>query len=359
MDVPLEGFKKAFDIVNAVPAGVVDTSRFVKMKVAAAELRMRLSGVVTAESHCRAGAGTWVGTVERRYLAAFLAAAATKTVVASVSKSHLILQAGSQRVQLPLVEVKGNYAAWPGTGTVVAFDEERIADIGMAAGYVATAPGSENLAAVALFPGYGLIATDSVALVGVLTKHISKRVMLPRELADLVKSMAGASLVVDKAGAALQSKAGYVYQSTSARLEKYPETKLRGLLDKARVATPVAMFSIPESRAALEVIGKISLAGNDAMVQLQFAAGDQVRLHVDSEGGSFDGALKNLQKRSGKDCRMLWPLGRVRPWLERLADLELEHIWCGLLDQVTFLRANVKAGPTYLLLLADMSSGSK
>lgn len=353
MEVELEKLRAAFDLLDHVPADDSDTSKMVRVSVRkTGGLGLALAGLVAGSAGC-SGKGKDPEArlhIDRRYLRAFLSTAGADKITVKMDEQALHLVSDCQKARLAAVAVDGKYPHWKGDGKAINLPEWLRADLPCLVQFSQRLPGAEYFELTQAVGGFGVLATDSLALMGCLDPALKLTVALPRLFVEVACKIPEAALFADEQVLVLKSEAGYLMQPLCAAAETYPFKDLQGLLNRALKAGTLLRVKAQTLADELKQVGLLSTAGPQTIVQLKTAAKGRSLLTSVTEQATVERSLACAGKG---EYDATWVAGPVITFANHLAGLDPDcTIDGGRLEHTSFFRAMVEKR-TYLLLLID------
>lgn len=353
MKAKLEDLRSAFALVDAVPSiAVSESGQFVRLVAHKKALKLALCGTLWAEAQAATDATEdWSAYVDRRLLKPFLATAAGDVVeIANAKDGGLVLRAGQRLEVAPHAEIAG-YEQWTPKSALEPSDTV-LAALRTAARYLPNVAGSEHVDAVWFGKGYGVVATDTLLMTAMLDGAVVEaEYFVPAAVAAALATAPGAKLAAEKTGMGAVFPNGYVYQSYSADLDRYPKAKCRDAIDAAAKAP--LQFTVPaaELASAVSVAAQFLFDGGES-ARLSMAKSGNLLLAVDTSAGKFQRTL--IAKQSKLKDALQWPIKRILPWLEAMEAAQPGCVVeCARMENASVLRlAHNKQ--RYILLFADM-----
>jgi hypothetical protein len=251
MKISVEELRAAFDVVNAVDDdAAVESSHFIRLQQNQKQISLTLTGTLWGEASADGdGNGKWTAYVDRRVMKAFLATANGKEIEI-LYKDKLILKANS-RIELALHTPITGYESWKPAATYDLSDELK-AIINTGAKYLPSSAGTENVSAICFRKDYGVIATDTLFLFGVLSVKLPADVLIPPAIAKLAGDTSG-KLATDNDGAGIALPNGFVYEPRSTKLSKYPFDGCKNRIDEAAKTAPlIATASVKDTNTVFK-----------------------------------------------------------------------------------------------------------
>lgn len=360
-----EALRQAYGIVNYVPVhpGLL-SSQFIRLEYAKGRLRLGLCGLVTAEATLEVTFDhPWENPlqIQRDGLGAFLAHAHTEHFSMEATAQQLILRSGTRRVVLATSADVGGYATWKKgktTTSIANLPKALIKDLGLLAHYAPITTSADHLSAVYLVEGLGALVTDSF-LVAARTHPKSKTTFpLPGVFAGLMANMGvPGGLVLAAAGSGLQFPSGYVYQSNSSALDKYPLKRMIALVKSGLAVTPVLTFKTGTLLESLKYL-KAFVPGSDTDVMVACRPGPGSAITLQAQLPQTEASRRLPVADIGalpKD--VFWELGPLWPWTAHVGTAKgVERVELLLPEKHVYgFRAPIKnrPGEAYLLILAE------
>jgi hypothetical protein len=327
MKADTEELRIAFQIVDQVDnqPGLL-SSQFVQLKAGKDFLEMSLTGLCTSQATIpTSGNENWTWYIDRRILQAFLSTAKTKTVTFDVQKDILLCQSGRQKITAANMDTVTGYASWtPPKGSIqLTLTPELRRELVLHSKYAPTTAAADQLSAVYICKGYGILASDSFVVAVCLDTSYQKTTPLPVLLSSLLSSNSVASVLVDKQGAGVQYKQGYLYQPLSDNcISSYPLKKIAHV-----VATQLS------GKPELRVKAKVFL---ETLTHLKsFIFGTDTDTKITCISGQPGQTLLSLTVTQGKvqtgmaaeyktDFKIELALAKLLPWVEYINSINGE-----------------------------------
>ncbi len=354
MKVSTEKFQEAFCVVDAVSVhNTLMSSQFVRLVSKGGTLRLSMTGMMYGDAVIKPLVDeAWEFFVDRKALSAFLFSASGEIVITN-KKNELSLECQSQSMTLqPPKDPISGYVAWPVTEKVGLKSVGPF--IGFLSGFAAKEPGNERLSAIKLIKGYGTMATDSVTMVAILDPAATLDVNIPPQLAPYVMRAGGNEVLVGKTGVGVELPAGRLYQIGNVQLKQYPTDQLRGILDKAKAASP--MFKVG-ARIMEEVLTGIEKFNADGVPEVTLE-GSVLKLRVALVGGEVNRVVGVKLQMAGKAgfSKLSWAVEKPRLWFKHIADLkDGAEVECARMNDASATVLRYTEGKrVHLLVFTDM-----
>jgi hypothetical protein len=319
MKIETKAFAEAIKLVDNVPANpAIITSQFVKLEAKGGKLRVRLSGLLSAQVAVPCE-GELDCFVDRRALAPFLERAGD-SVLATKNEEGLLLKSGRASVTVAISKAPEAATTWaPGKGQKLKLEGKHAA---LLLDYAKPDAGNSHLEFVVYQKGYGAFATDSISMAAVLDKTVELGIKIPRQLAEFLPKLPkdGQHLWVEKTGMAICWNGGWVFQPLSAGAKEYPDV-IQQILDKAR--TEKSLFKVAPSilLEGLTHINGFTWASIGATVV--HCEMDEKRVQLSLQEKTVTAVWGFSVTVVGKPAKWNWSLSQIYPWLKKIGDQEL------------------------------------
>ena len=346
---------EAFQIVDQVDKqpGLL-SSQFVRLE-ANGNLKMSLTGLCTGQATCPIeGSSKWEWFIDRRVLSAFLTSTKAKTITLDIQKNIMLWKSGRQKVAATATAPITGYTTWtPPKGAVtLKLTPELRKELATHATYAPTTAAADHLSAVYLCKGYGILASDSFTVATSLDKTCANTFPLPVLLTSMMATNNGAaSVLVDKTGAGVLYKNGYVYQPLSANcLTSYPLKKICSVIAGRAVVKPVAGVKAKVFAETLTHL-KNYIFGSETDLKVTCEQSVDGQAHMSME--VLQGVAETTMAATFKaPFKLTWAIAKVFPWAEYIASVDPEAlISCGRDSDCFIFSASGK--PRRLLIVSE------
>jgi hypothetical protein len=355
--IKLDELQTAFKIIDNVAASdAIVSSQFVRMQRSGNALRMTLTGALWADATIKSSdSGKWTTYADRRAMKAFLSTAVGPDVELFF-KDKLTLKAG-QRLEIPSRTSISGYENWSPKNS---FDLTDLQTAVLKTGirFLPRMSGMDHVDAIYFGKGYGMLATDTLAMFAALGVGAASDFFLPSAVAKVLAG--GGKLATDDKGAGADMLKGFVYQPRSTELNNYPLTSSKAAIDAALKADVVAKIKVGELLTVVRTASQFLLDKNE-VAQVSNSAGDLTKgkgltVAVDLPAGKFERVLPIIGASKLKDT-VGWPLKPLTPWMEFVSavkdDAEVEYVRVSLATSASGFRFT-NGKHSYVLVVADI-----
>jgi hypothetical protein len=311
MKISIDDARAALAVLsNVAVSPAAESSQYVRLKVNKSELTMTMTGLIWAEARVTGSeGGIWTAYVERRAFKAFLDTATGKDLELFY-KDQLVLRSGQRLEVAPHAPITG-YESWEPKSTISLTGDQKLA-LKTAVKYLPEMAGADHVNAVWFAKDFGVIATDTLWVMGVQDSPIKTDFFLPASIANV---LANDGLVgIDKAGVGAVLMNGVVYEPMTGDLDGYPKD---GFLKALTAGTKAKTLVTVKARDLLEVLRTASmfLLDNNAVVTMENAKG-RLSATVNLGTGKFQRTIPVAGIGPGLDAPTDWLAKKIIPWLE-------------------------------------------
>jgi hypothetical protein len=349
MKIEAEKFKAGFELIDLIPSeSILPSSQFVHLVAKENVLRMKLTGIATAEAKvaCQGDISFYVA---RRELSLFLNRA-TGTITCEVDKKGIALRSAKDKlITAQQKAVEGYAEIKPPTGKKIKLDGKLLS---MLAQYGPTNTIDPHLEVICFRKKLGVFATDALTVAACLEKTEGEELLLPSFVAKLLTKTGLEEIYVDPKGATLQSPIGKLYQPLPATDKVYPVAETQGLLESARTEAGLFAFDAREMLDTLKHVNQFR-ATNSVIYGKPEVDNKRIRVGSDSSTLLAESVMpvKFIKNRAQPE-KFALALDRLAPWLQYVGGLELEVVF-GIMGSLTWMRC-VEESTTHLIVLAGM-----
>jgi hypothetical protein len=318
MKIPSQELREAFEVVSAVEDdAAIESSHFVKLQQNQKQLLLTLTGTLWAVATAKGNGdiASWTAYVDRRILKAFLASADGKEVVVQYKDKQLTLKANS-RIDLDHHAAISGYESWKPASTHD-LSEELLDIIRTGVEYLPSKAGADNVAAINLQKDYGVIATDTLFVFGVLGAKLPVTAYIPPAVADAMRTQSG-KLAVDRDGVGIALARGVLYEPLSSKLSKYPLTDCKHHLDTAVKQTPLASVRAKYASTVFREAKAFLL--DKAEAGLLESVVDGVQLTIKLATGTFRRTIPATLKGTLPETKI--SVKKFVPWLDLVSKIK-------------------------------------
>lgn len=316
MKVLASSLIEAFKHVDHIPVNsVLDSSQHVAAEAKGGKLRLKLTGIATAQAEIPCE-GDISFRVDRRALGAFLNKVGDSVTCEKTERGKLLKSAGA-KLEFAEPTVASAYADWKvGPGQKVILDNELL---GLLCGYAPTTPSEVYSEMICLSKGYGSCATDGLVIAACLDKTVAGDCLLPKFISNLANRTKVNELWLEKTGIALRGTGTWLYQPLPAHKEPYPIENIKKVLESLRKPPGFLTIDPGALLEALRHLKSYSWADSNAAIHCTPVAGskgkEKLLLRVDTPQLKADYSVA-VSLLGSAPAKWSWPLAALLPWLE-------------------------------------------
>ena len=324
MKIDINELKAAWEIVNGVDtASGIASSQTARLVAKGGMLEMSLEGLCSGRSSCPTDdlAAAWTWYVDRRVISAFLSASKGKTVSLDRVKDSLIMRCGRQKITVVSMADISGYSDWDPSASNGTFtlklSEDFAAELLLHSRYAAK---EDDMAAICLEKGYGMLSSDSFAVNVEHDKGRKASYKIPSLLAGFLSAKGAKEVLIEKNGAGVRWPNGWLYQPLPVNcVAGYPLKRVATISSDVASAKPLVKIAAKALSEALASLKPYAFGGTDLHVRcLPSKTDGRADLFLDTASGS---AQTGVDATWGDPSTSIlkWPFERLLPWVDHVA----------------------------------------